>query len=111
MPGLPGADLLAIGLLLAVIASTALNAGYLLQHLGGSTVPAIGPRRPLESLRSLGSSRLWLIGTATRVGVAVILMAPGGAGTGRRAALRTLRRRGGAPEPSAQPRMRAAAVH
>lgn len=53
------------GLLLAVVASFALNASYLLQHLGGVSVPAVDVRRPLATIRGLLRSRLWVIGTVT----------------------------------------------
>ncbi len=52
------------GLALAVAASVALNASYLTQHAGSRSVPSLDVRRPLAALRSLFSSRVWLIGGA-----------------------------------------------
>jgi hypothetical protein len=52
----------ALGLGLALGASVALNGAFLLQHAGSSVVPAITPRHPLATLRSLLGSRLWLAG-------------------------------------------------
>lgn len=52
------------GLALAIVASLALNAGYLLQHLGGVSVPAVDVRRPVATIRGLLRSRLWVVGTA-----------------------------------------------
>jgi hypothetical protein len=54
----------ALGLLLALAASVALNAAYLLQHAGSATAAAITPRRPLASLVSLLRSPLWALGAA-----------------------------------------------
>jgi hypothetical protein len=56
--------MLIAGLAMAVVASLALNGGYLLQHLGSAASPAVTARRPLASVRALGRSRLWLAGTA-----------------------------------------------
>jgi hypothetical protein len=53
---------LLIGLGLAVIASVALNASYLLQHAGSRDAPELSVRRPLAGLRSLLGSRWWLAG-------------------------------------------------
>ena len=58
---------LAIGAALALAASVALNASYVLQHAGSVTADAISARRPLATLRSLLSSRAWLIGGALGV--------------------------------------------
>jgi hypothetical protein len=66
---------LAVGLLLAVIASLALNASYLLQHLGGTAAPPVDVRRPWTTLRGLLGSRLWITGTA--VGTAGSLLHAG----------------------------------
>jgi hypothetical protein len=55
---------LAIGLVLAVVASAALNSGYVLQHVGSSAAPAIDARRPIATLRGLLRSRTWLWGGA-----------------------------------------------
>jgi hypothetical protein len=53
-----------LGLALTVLASLALNAGYLLQHVGGAGAPAVDARRPLATLRGLVRSRTWIGGTA-----------------------------------------------
>ena len=55
---------LVAGLVLAVVASTALNSGYVLQHVGSADAPAVTPRRPIVTLRGLLSSRVWLLGGA-----------------------------------------------
>ncbi len=52
------------GLGLAVAASVALNASYLAQHVGSRSVPSLDVRRPVVALRSLVSSRIWLLGGA-----------------------------------------------
>jgi drug/metabolite transporter (DMT)-like permease len=59
---------LLIGLGLAVIASVALNASYLLQHAGSRHAPELSVRRPLAGLRSLLGSRWWLAGAAAGAG-------------------------------------------
>jgi hypothetical protein len=60
---------LALGLSLALVASVALNASYLLQH-AGSTAGAIEitPRRPVATLASLLRSPLWALGAVLGVG-------------------------------------------
>jgi drug/metabolite transporter (DMT)-like permease len=55
---------LVLGLGLAVLASLALNASYLLQHAGSRDAPAVSVRRPLASLGQLLRSRWWLAGSA-----------------------------------------------
>jgi hypothetical protein len=55
---------LAIGLVLALAASVALNASFLLQHAGSATAAAITPLRPVRTMRSLLSSPLWALGAA-----------------------------------------------
>ncbi len=55
-------SVLLTGLGLAVLASLALNGGYLLQHAGSRDGPPVTLRRPLVALRGLMSSRLWLAG-------------------------------------------------
>lgn len=57
-----------LGVMLALAASVALNASYLLQHHGSSQVVAVTPRRPLASLRSLLRSPWWALGAC--VGIA-----------------------------------------
>jgi hypothetical protein len=51
-----------LGLGLALAASLALNLGYLLQHRGAATAPAVTPRRPIATLRGLLASPAWLAG-------------------------------------------------
>jgi hypothetical protein len=51
-----------IGVALALLASLGLNAGYVLQHRGSSTAPAVDPRRPVRTLGALLRSRWWLAG-------------------------------------------------
>jgi hypothetical protein len=60
------------GLTLAATASLALNAGYLLQHLGGATAPSVDLRRPLATLRGLLGSRTWVAGTAVGLAGSVL---------------------------------------
>jgi hypothetical protein len=55
---------LASGLALALLASLALNGGYLLQHAGARAAPAVTPRHPLRTLRGLLASRAWAAGLA-----------------------------------------------
>ncbi|HSD80850.1 MAG TPA: hypothetical protein VLB47_09315, partial [Solirubrobacteraceae bacterium] len=54
----------ALGLALAVGASVALNASFLLQHAGSAGAAAITPLRPLATLRALLRSPLWAVGAA-----------------------------------------------
>lgn len=56
------------GVALALLASVALNGGYLVQHLGSRHAPDISIGRPFATLRGLLASPLWLLGSA--VGVA-----------------------------------------
>ncbi len=77
----PAMSHLTIGLLLAVAGSVALNASYLIQHAGSVGAPAIEPRHPLRTLRSLLRSRLWLGGgvlgmTGWAISVAALTQAP-----------------------------------
>jgi hypothetical protein len=55
---------LAVGLLLALAASLALNAAFLIQHAGLASAPEVTPRRPLTALRGLIASRVWAAGLA-----------------------------------------------
>jgi drug/metabolite transporter (DMT)-like permease len=51
-----------VGLSLALLASVALNASYLMQHLGSAHGPGIDIRRPWRTMRTLLASRWWLVG-------------------------------------------------
>lgn len=51
------------GVALALLASVALNTGYLVQHLGSQHAPTISIARPIATLRGLLRSRLWLLGS------------------------------------------------
>jgi hypothetical protein len=53
---------LAVGIVLAVAASIALNGSYLLQHAGAIGAAAVNPWRPLATLRALLRSPLWAAG-------------------------------------------------
>jgi hypothetical protein len=53
---------LALGLLLALLASVSQSSGFLAQHIQASARPPVTPRHPLRTLRSMVASRLWLIG-------------------------------------------------
>jgi hypothetical protein len=55
---------LVFGLALALAASIALNAAFLLQHAGTASAPPISPRRPLATVRGLLASRAWVAGLA-----------------------------------------------
>jgi hypothetical protein len=52
----------ALGLALALAASVALNASYLLQHRGAAHAPAVSPRHPVATLRALLRSPWWAVG-------------------------------------------------
>jgi hypothetical protein len=54
----------AVGIVLALVASLALNAAFLLQHAGSASAAEITPRRPLATLRSLLGSPTWALGAA-----------------------------------------------
>ena len=53
-----------IGVLLAISAAIALNASYLMQHAGSSTLTAIDPRKPIATFGSLLRSPIWVVGGA-----------------------------------------------
>ena len=53
---------LGLGLLIAVLASVALNASYLMQHAGSSSAPEIDVRRPVLTLSGLFRSPWWAAG-------------------------------------------------
>ena len=59
--------MLLLGFGLAVASSLALNAGYLLQHLGGASAPAVDVRAPVATVRGLLRSRLWVLGIGTNL--------------------------------------------
>ena len=59
--------MLLLGFGLAVASSLALNAGYLLQHLGSATAPAVDVRAPVATVRGLLSSPLWVVGMGTNL--------------------------------------------
>ncbi len=54
----------AVGLGLAILASIALNAGFLLQHVGARGTVAISAHRPVATMRSLLRSPSWALGGA-----------------------------------------------
>jgi len=69
------------GLVLAVVSTVAINAGYALQHSAASRLPPLSLRRPLPSLRSLASNRRWTAGFLGGIGgwvlyVAALRLAP-----------------------------------
>jgi hypothetical protein len=55
---------LTLGLGLALLASLALNAGFLAQHAGARDAPAVSARHPLATLRGLLASPIWTVGLA-----------------------------------------------
>lgn len=59
--------MLFLGLALAIASSLALNAGYLLQHMGGGGAPAVDARRPVAAVRGLLRSPLWALGMVTDI--------------------------------------------
>jgi hypothetical protein len=56
------ARVLLLGFGLALAASLALNAGYLLQHMGGGAAPPVDARAPVATVRGLLRSRVWILG-------------------------------------------------
>jgi hypothetical protein len=58
---------LLLGFGLAIASSLALNAGYLLQHVGGAVAPAVDVRRPVATVRALLRSPLWVVGMGTNL--------------------------------------------
>ena len=58
---------LALALLVTVISSFALNAGYLLEHSAASQLPRLSWRAPVASLKLLLASRRWLLGFGIEV--------------------------------------------
>jgi hypothetical protein len=61
------AAVLLLGFGLAIASSLALNAGYLLQHLGAAVAPAVHVRRPVAAVRGLLRSPLWVLGMSTNL--------------------------------------------
>ncbi len=59
--------MLLLGFFLAITASLALNAGYLLQHVCGADAPAVDVRAPIATVRGLLRSPAWALGTVTEV--------------------------------------------
>ncbi len=58
---------LAIALLITVISSCALNAGYLIEHGAASKMPPLSIRSPVRSVRLLLGSPRWLLGFGTEI--------------------------------------------
>jgi hypothetical protein len=56
--------MIVVGLALSVASSLALNAGFLLQHVGSASAPAVDVRAPLATVRGLARSRVWLCGAS-----------------------------------------------
>src|SRR5262249_4044628 len=69
------ADVIALGLLLALGSAAALNWGFFVQHGAASTLPRLELRRPLRSLALLLSNRRWLVGFLTGLGGWVLYVA------------------------------------
>jgi hypothetical protein len=66
----------ALGLALAALAAVALNVGYLIQHAGLATAPAVRLSQPVSTLLALARNRRWLGGAiVTYTGVALNLAA------------------------------------
>ena len=59
---------LALGLVLAVLSSVAINGGYALQHASASALPPLTLRRPVHSLALLFRSGRWAVGFFAGVG-------------------------------------------
>jgi hypothetical protein len=71
----------ALGLLLAVASSIAINGGYALQHASASALPPLTLRRPIHSLALLFRSGRWAVGFFAGIGgwvlyVAALALAP-----------------------------------
>lgn len=58
----------ALGLAMALGASVALSASYLLQHAGSASAAAVSIHRPWATLRSLLRSPRWVVGAAVGLG-------------------------------------------
>ncbi len=59
--------MLLLGFGLAIASSLALNAGYLMQHVGGAVAPAVDARRPVATVRALLRSPMWAVGMGTNL--------------------------------------------
>jgi hypothetical protein len=59
---------LVLGLTLALVASVALNAGFLAQHAGAQDAPPVSLTRPVATIRGLLASRIWVAGIALGLG-------------------------------------------
>lgn len=60
--------MIALGLLLAIASTVAINRGYALQHDAASALPPLTVRHPLRSLLSLFRNRRWVVGFAGGIG-------------------------------------------
>src|SRR4029077_5440766 len=58
----------ALGLVLAVLSSVAINGGYALQHASASALPPLTLRRPFHSLALLFRSGRWAVGFFAGIG-------------------------------------------
>lgn len=60
--------MIALGLLLAIASTVAINRGYALQHDAASALPPLTVRHPARSLLSLVRNRRWFVGFAGGIG-------------------------------------------
>lgn len=60
--------MIALGVLLAIASTIAINGGYSLQHDAASALPPLTLRHPVRSLRSLFLNRRWFVGFAGGIG-------------------------------------------
>ena len=60
--------MIALGLLLAIASTVAINGGYALQHSVASRLPPLSLRRPLQSLLALFREPRWLVGFLGGIG-------------------------------------------
>lgn len=67
--------MIALGLLLAVISTVAINGGYSLQHGAAASLPPLSLRQPIRSLRALFGQRRWLVGFLGGIGGWVLYVA------------------------------------
>src|SRR3954452_16276839 len=66
------ARVLLLGFGLALAASLALNAGYLLQHMGGGAAPPVDARAPVATVRGLLRTRVWVLGMGANLAGSVM---------------------------------------